>query len=156
MTKDRISALFFLALCIAYWLLAQDIRVMPFARNDPVTPQTVPRALAIVGAIIAFLMLVLPPKGERPTGGPFDGWGLFAWGRVISLGLVMLAYGYLLTRVGFIISTSLFLIGGYLILGERRWAVILAASVPVVIVFWAILTQLLGLYLAPGSLWGQP
>lgn len=155
MTKDRISALFFLVLCVAYFWISQDIRIMPFARNDPVTPQTVPRALAIVGGIIAFLMLVLPPKGPRPTGGPFDGWGLFAWGRVISLGLVMLAYGFLLTRVGFIVSTSLFLIAGYLILGERRWTVLLAASVPVVVVFWALLTQLLGLYLATGSYWDQ-
>ncbi len=155
MTKDRISALFFLALCIAYWFLATDVAVMPFAKNDPVTPQTIPRALAVVGGIIAFLMIVLPSKGERPESGPFDGWGLYAWGRVIALGSVMLAYGFLLTHIGFIASTSLFLIAGYFILGERRWTILLVASVPLVIVFWAILTQLLGLYLAPGTFWGQ-
>ena len=155
MTRDRISALFFLAVSIAYGLLATDIRVPPFAAQG-VTARTLPYVLAGTGAFIAILMLVLPPKDRSAasgSGGLFAEWGDYAWAKVILLGLDMLVYGYLLTRIGFITSTSLFLIAGFLILGERRIQILLLASVPVVVVFWFILNQLLGIFL--GDLFGS-
>ena len=154
MTADRVSALFFLALSIAYGVLAQDIRLLPFAAGDVFTPRTMPTGLAIVGAIIATLMLILP--GRRDPDKPhamtdlIGTWRGFAWGRIGSLLVAMSIYAALLTRLGFIISTILFLIAGYWILGERRWSILLLASVPVVVVFWVLLTQLLGIYLEPG------
>lgn len=155
MTKDRIGALFFLVLSLAYGLEAQQIRLLPFATGEVFTPRTMPTALAIVGGVIAFLMLVLPAK-DRPKKigeGAFAGWGDFAWAKVLALGVLMAIYAYLLTRAGFIVATSLFLVGGFLVLGERRWLVLLGASVPVVVAFWFILSQLLGIYLTPGSWW---
>ncbi len=65
----------------------------------------------------------------------------------------MIFYGATLEPFGFIISTITFLILGYLILGERRVKTLILASVPVVIIFWAIMTQLLGIYLSSGDLW---
>ena len=169
MTRDRVGALFFLALSIAYGILAQDIRVLGFgAETQPFTPRTMPTALAFLGGTIAFLMLVLPPRpsqrdadeaadaaGEiKVPGGPFVGWGRFDWWRLAGLGVAMAFYASLLTRLGFVIATTLFLVAGYLILGERRVGVLVGASLPVVVVFWAIMTQLLDIYLAPGILAG--
>lgn len=155
MTKDRIGALFFLVLSLGYGLQAQEIRLLPFAAGEVFTPRTMPTALAIGGVVISLLMLVLPAK-DRPKRlgeGAFAGWGAFAWVKVLALGVLMVIYAYLLTRAGFIIATSLFLIGGFLVLGERRWLILGGASVPVVIAFWFILSQLLGIYLAPGAWW---
>lgn len=149
-TKDKISALFFLALSIAYGSMAFDLPSSPFASQDAFTNKTMPFALSIMGIVISFLMLVLPPKEIQSTGrAAFHGWSEFAWSRVAALGVAMVGYGFLLSRIGFISSTSLFLICGYAILGERNWMLLLGASVPVVIIFWALLTQLLGIYLQP-------
>ncbi|MEE8272790.1 MAG: tripartite tricarboxylate transporter TctB family protein [Alphaproteobacteria bacterium] len=151
MTRDRIGALFFLAVSIAYGVVALDIRVPPFVvAQGGLTGRSLPIALAGAGTLVAFLMLVLPSKagaGARPAGGPFAGWGGLDWPRVVTLGLDMLVYGYLLTRIGFMASTWLFLIVGFVVLGERRPHVLLLASIPVVVVFWVILSQLLGIYL---------
>ncbi|HCW68924.1 MAG TPA: tripartite tricarboxylate transporter TctB family protein, partial [Thalassospira lucentensis] len=38
------------------------------------------------------------------------------------------------------------------VLGERRIKVLLGASIPVVFIFWYLLTQLMGIYLAPGDI----
>ena len=168
MTRDRIGALFFLALSIAYGILAQDIRVLGFgAETQPFTPRTMPTALAVIGGTIAFLMLVLPPRPPESKaddaadagqievpGGPFAGWGRFDWWRLAGLGVTMVVYASLLTMLGFIVATTLFLMAGYLILGERRIGMLIGASLPVVVVFWAIMTQLLDIYLAPGILDG--
>jgi len=46
----------------------------------------------------------------------------------------------------------LFLVGGYWVLGERRWKTLLIASVPFGLFIWFSLSQLLDIYLAPGRL----
>lgn len=153
MTRDRVGALFFLAFSVAYGLLAQDIRMPPFAAEF-FTARTLPTALAGLGAVIAILMIVLPQRGPSMADTAAE-WRGLAWWKIGLLGIDMLVYGWLITRIGFITSTSLFLIAGFMILGERRPAVLLGASVPVVLAFWAILDQLLGIYLgAPLGRWG--
>jgi len=154
MTRDRISALFFLAVSIAYGILAQDIRLPVFAAEF-FTARTLPTGLAALGAGISLLMLALPAAPDTDMRATVAGWRGFAWGRIVLLGTDMLIYGYLLTRIGFIASTTLFLVAGFAILGERRPALLIGASLPVVVVFWAILNQLLGIYLGPPlGAWG--
>ena len=158
MTRDRVSALFFLALSIAYGVIAQDIPQLVIfgAANEVMTPSTLPTALAVLGAVIAFLMLVLPappaPPGEMVDRG-FRSWRHLDWLRIAGLMVAMAAYAWMLSRLGFITATSLFLIAGFFLLGERRLSVLFGASVPVVVAFWVLLTQLLGIYLTPGSFW---
>ena len=65
----------------------------------------------------------------------------------------MVAYSAMLEPFGFLIATSAFLIAGFFIMGERRKTVLLFASVPVAVVFWFLMTQVLGIYLVPGNLW---
>jgi putative tricarboxylic transport membrane protein len=61
-------------------------------------------------------------------------------------------YGLSLDWIGFLLATILFLMGGFYILGERRWKILLSVSIGFVVVFWYSLTQLLEIYLAPGRL----
>ena len=65
----------------------------------------------------------------------------------------MTFYSAMLEPAGFLLSTSLFLIAGFFVMGERRKKVLLFASIPVAVVFWFLMTQVLGIYLVPGNLW---
>ena len=67
--------------------------------------------------------------------------------------LLMVIYSTLLEPLGFIVSTLLFLIAGFWVMGERRGRILLLSSVPMVVIFWLVMTQLLDIYLAAGTFW---
>lgn len=148
MSRDRVSALVLLAFSIAYGALALDIRLFPGSEHELFTARTLPLGLSVAGIVVCVLMLVLP---SRRTASDADLSGL-NWGKVAALCGLMLLYGAAITRLGFLVSTCAFLIGGILLLGERRWSVVLGVSIPVAVGFWAILSKLLGIYLEPGLL----
>lgn len=149
LNRDVIAALGFLAFSIAYGWQASGIDIFPGQEYEPFTPQTFPLALSVIGGVLALAQIVKslrePPVGAKP-------WRGYDWWRVGLLLLSMIFYGATFTWLGFILSTILFLTAGYLILGERRALVVGSASVLVTLAFWAIMTKLLGIYLAPGEL----
>lgn len=150
-TKGKAGALFFLALAMAYGYFVGDIPLLPGDDMEPINARTLPKALAWMLGVVAFLQLVLPEKDPEEDGNSFlTAFKGLNWTRAISLGVLMIAYGMTIKLVGFLISTSIFLMLGFWILGERRIHIILLASVPVVAAFWYILSKLLGIYLAPG------
>lgn len=155
LSRDAVAALCFLALSIAYGWHATNIQLFPGQEFEPFTPRTFPYALAVIGAVLSGFQLISvlrrkPKPGEEPE--KPQSWAGFDWGRVAALVVAMVCYGAAFQPLGFVIATSLFLAAGYLILGERRWTVVLGASLPVAFVFWALMTQVLGLYLDPGAL----
>lgn len=145
LNRDRISALVLLAFSIAYGVLAYDIELYFVAPDDPFTPRTFPIALSWAGGAVALLILILPGKGT-PTFS-LDAIKAMDWPRILGLCVLMIAYGLTIKRFGFLISTSLFLICGYWLLGERRWWLLLLASIPVAVGFQFILHGLLGVYI---------
>lgn len=149
LNRDSIAALGFLAFSIAYGWQATGIDMFPGQEGEAFTPQTFPLALALLGGVLALGQLVKSLR-EAPRKG--ESWAGYDWPRVGLLLLSMLAYGATFTWLGFLVSTTLFLIAGYLILGERRPLMIGVASAGTTLAFWAIMTKLLGLYLAPGEL----
>ncbi|MCP4397955.1 MAG: tripartite tricarboxylate transporter TctB family protein [bacterium] len=155
MNKDKVGALFFLVLSIGYGVLAFDIPLTFVGIDEVFTARTLPFALAVAGTVIAFLLLVLPSAhsdsdDSKNISSVFSG---LNWKQVGLLALLMVFYGLTIRWIGFVLSTILFLIGGFRVLGERRIQVLLLASVPVVIVFWLLMTKVLGVYLDPGSLY---
>lgn len=148
MIRDRISGLVFLALCLAYGVLAYDITLFPGSEYETFTARTMPVGLAVAGSIVSLLIVVLP---SREAGGPVamdrDGWL-----RAGALCVLMVLYGLAITRLGFVVSTALFLAAGIRLLGERRWLLIVSVSGLVALGFWTLLTKLLGIYLEPGLL----
>lgn len=143
LTRDRIGALLMLVFSLFYWLHIDDIRVLPFQASSAMTGQTIPEILAVLGVGLSVLALLRPSSSEKLvlTG--------FQWRRAALICLLMIAYGFTVRPVGFLISTSLFLIGSIVVLGERRAWVILVASVPLVVLFWALMTQVLGVFIEP-------
>ena len=72
----------------------------PFAAEF-FTARTLPTALAVLGAVIAILMIVLPQRGPSMAETAAE-WRGLAWWKIALLGVDMLVYGWLLTRIGFI------------------------------------------------------
>ena len=142
-TRDRIGALFFLALAIAYYVMAGQIELYPGDEDYPINARTFPKFIGAVAAVVSFLILILPAKGADER---ID-WRGFDWRRPALLCLLMVAYGLTIKWPGFFLATSGFLFAGFLVLGERRLWVLLVASLPVAAGFEAVLDGLLGIYI---------
>ena len=142
-TRDRVSALFFLALSIAYYVGATQIELYPGDEEELINAQTFPKFIAVMAGIFSFLILVLPAKGEEER---ID-WAAFDWWRPILLCALMVVYGLTIKWPGFFLATSVFLMGGFLLLGERRWWAILVSSIPIAAGFELILHGLLDIYI---------
>lgn len=151
--RDVIGALVMLIFFTAYGVAAWSIPLLPFEAYDAVASGTMPRVYALIGMLAATAALV-----ARFVGAPSDhseeiaGVQPIQLYRLGALLVAMLLYGFFMVPLGFLLSTVLFLVGGMLVLGERRWGLLLGASVPVVVVFWLLMTRVLGMYLEPGIL----
>ena len=152
MTRDRASALVLLAVSLIYGWMATGIEMFPGAEADPFTPQTLPKALSVLGAVLAILLLFTRPKGDgaRSFGSAFAG---FQWNKVVQLLVVMVLYALALVWLGFLLATVLFLAAGFWILGIRSLRTIVLGAVPLAVGFWLVLAKLLDIYLAPGEIW---
>ena len=154
MTKDKVGALVILILSIVYGAMTLNIPEAPGIEDSGVTPSSLPMALSATGIIAALLILILPAdrheSGEETSlAAAFKG---LDWRCAAFLFLLMAGYGLILKPLGFLISTILFLFGGFWAMGERRIKLMLSVSIGVTVGFWFILTQLLGIYLEPGVL----
>ncbi len=154
MTKDKVGALVILILSIVYGAMAFNIPEAPGIEDSGVTPSSLPMALSATGIIAALLILILPAdrheNGEETSlAAAFKG---LDWRCAAFLFLLMAGYGLILKPLGFLISTILFLFGGFWAMSEHRIKLMLLVSIGVTVGFWFILTQLLGIYLEPGVL----
>lgn len=153
LTKDRIGALLLLAFCVWYYSLIDDIRLLPFQLNSAFTARSMPTALAFLGAGLALLLLISPSGDSDDRHLDLKTLGAFEWVKGALFLLLMLAYAATIRRLGFIPSTTLFLILGYMILGERRPLPLVLASAPLVVAFWVLMSEGLEVFVAP---WPSP
>ena len=147
LTKDRIGALLLLAFSLVYGYLSQSIRLLPFQQNVAFHARTMPEILTVLAVVLALLLLLMPPSQDKLS---LSGLKL---GKGLLFLVLMSIYGLTLRPLGFIISTSLFLIIGYVLLGERRPLPLLLASVPLVVVFWLLMTKGLDVFIEPWPNW---
>ena len=64
----------------------------------------------------------------------------------------MIFYSITLRFLGFVISSIIFLVGGFYILGERRIWLLFIGSIPLVLFIWFLMGHILGMYIAPGEI----
>lgn len=155
MAREKIGALLILLFSIGYGLLATSIPLTFLAQQETFTPRTMPYALAVLGGILAFLILVLPttdPKGKKSLAEETRG---FDWATAAFLTAAMLLYGLSMKWLGFILASIIFLLVGFWILGERKKLLMVLTAVPLVLVLWGIMSLLLGVYIAPGEIFYQ-
>ncbi len=156
-TRDKLGALVFFIFSVCYGYYATQIPLYPGEEYEPFTSQSMPKLYALTSIIISSLALLLSViediKNKASQQHDQEAFDKAGWLKIAALIGLMLFYGATLEPLGFIVSTTLFLIIGYLVMGERSPKTIFLASLPVVVVFWAIMTQALGIYLSSGSIW---
>ena len=148
-----IATLVLFVLFAAYGYHALQIPLFPGQELEPFKPRTMPVLLAVAGLILSAIHIFKLLRGEGAEGS--IGLAGLNWAPAAWLCLAMLGYGFLMNPLGFVLATTLFLLTGFLILGERRLSVLLILPVTFSAVFFLVMTWGLGLYLATGMWWSS-
>jgi putative tricarboxylic transport membrane protein len=153
MALDRWVALVVLGICLIYgytaWFM-MDGALPPIMKRLAVWPSSFPKVLSIAGIILSSIVLLGVEKGEEKVG-DIDYRRLHEYkvGQALVLLGLMVAYAILLRPAGFLVATSGFLIGGSMILGERRWFVMILVSTIATFGIWYLVQEVLGIFLRP-------
>lgn len=143
LTKDRIGGVLLLMFCLTYGFLSQNITLLPIQAKAAFTARTMPEVLTVLGIGLTMLVIIFPSSSDRPQLAGFN------WGTAALFLILMSAYGLTVRPVGFLASTSLFLIAGFALLGERSMLKLILVAVPLVVGFWVMMTQGLDVFIEP-------
>ena len=135
--------------------MATKIPLSFLSQQEVFTARTMPYGLAVAGIILSLAIIVLPtvdPEGKKSLAEETRG---MDWATAILLVVLMLLFGLVMKWLGFILSSIIFLLGGFWIMGERRIIFMILSAVPLVIILWCIMSLLLGVYIAPGEIFYQ-
>ena len=138
----KIISLLFFVLSAFYLYTAHQIQVFSFDENAPFNAKTFPIYLGYAGMFFSGLKLVLPDQKPVEVEAKY-----LEFKKTILLVLAVIFYGVTILKVGFFLSTSLFLVFSHYFLGERRWKLILIFSFPFVAIFMYLLHGVLQVYL---------
>lgn len=155
MALDRWIAFIILCVALAYAYAAfftMDQLLPPFMQRNPIWPSTFPKVLSVL-AILASLVILLgleKPAGEKDAP-DIDYRRLHEYHLIPALALLalMVAYALLLRPAGFLLSTVGFLTLGAVILGERKFHILLPVALIATGVVWYLVEQVLGIFLRP-------
>ncbi len=150
--REKMGALFILALSVAYGICAFKIPLIFLSQGESLNARTMPYALSIAGMVLALLIILLPGLEKDKAMTVKEALQGLDWRRTAWFIGLMIVYSLSMPWFGFVIASIGFMAGGVMILGERSIKVILLASVPLVVGLWLVLTQVLGMYIAPGEL----
>lgn len=155
MALDRWIALIFLIICLAYGYTAfftMDAGLPPFMKFNPIWPSTFPKALSVMGAVVALIVLLGLEKSDHTAEVAEINYRRltdYKIGQAALLMGLMVIYALALRPAGFLISTSLFLVLGSAILGERRGLVMILVSGLATGIVWWLVDEVLGIFLRP-------
>lgn len=146
MNNSKLSGLLFLVLFSVYGYLTGDIQLDFWSEEERFNARSLPYAISAAGVIVSLLLIMLPSADTN--------WRTLLalrWAPALQLLLTMSVYSIVFEYLGFIAGTLAFLLTSFVILGERRPALMLAAALPLTLGFW-LLMESLGIYLSPGEL----
>ena len=138
----KIISLLFFVFSGFYLYYAHQIRVFSFDEDAPFNAKTFPIYLGYAGLFFSGLYMVLPER--KPSNVNLS---VLDYKKTITLVILMILYGLTILRVGYFLSTSIFLVLSYIVLGERKWIWIFILSFPFVAIFMYLLHGLLNIYL---------
>ncbi|WP_299963040.1 tripartite tricarboxylate transporter TctB family protein [uncultured Roseobacter sp.] len=153
MALDRWIALILLGICLAYGYTAwftMDGSLAPFMQRNPIWPSTFPKVLSVMG-VVACTVILLGFETSQPKDADIDYRRLHEYnlGQAVLLLVLMVGYALCLRPLGFLLSTSGFLILGSVLLGERKWHIMLPVSLIAAGGVWYLVQEVLGIYMRP-------
>lgn len=157
MALDRWIALIFVTMCCIYGYAAfftMDQLLPPFMQRNPVWPSTFPKVLAVAGVIVGMVVVLgleKEDKTKEPSATDINYRRLqdYNTGQAIGLLLLMVVYALALRPVGFIAATTLFLVAGSFILGERKFHIMIPVAGLATFIVWYLVQEVLGIFLRP-------
>ena len=161
MNLDRGVALCILVFSMVYAWLALGYELLPFERHQAFKPNTMPIGLSIMGIALSLAVLLVPSRKDSSVvdesvvdiSAHESGNQQFDRVRPVILVLLMIIYAMVLRPLGFIGSTSLFLIVSSMVLGERKFHVLVPVAWGGAIFIWYLVQEVLGIFLNPWPMW---
>ena len=157
MSLDRWIALVFVTFCLAYGYLAfftMDHLLPPFMQRNPVWPSTFPKVLSVLGLVVGLIVLfgLEKPGGDGAASAVDINYRRlheYHLGKALLMLGLMVVYAISLRSAGFLLSTSLFLILGSFVLGERKWHIMIPVAALAAGSVWYLVQEVLGIFLRP-------
>jgi len=156
MTLERAIAGIFILLCLIYGytaFISMEANLLPFEKNMTFLPNTMPKWLSILGVITGLVVVIQSgPKNSTeidPSEIDYRNMRQYKLGQALLLLGLMVAYALLLRPFGFLAATTLFLACGSLILGERKYHVLIPIAVSTSVIIWYLVQEVLGIFLRP-------
>lgn len=157
MALDRWIAMIFVTFCCVYGYAAfftMDQLLPPFMQRNPVWPSTFPKVLAILGVIIGLIVLfgIEPASEEKEISATDINYRRlteYKLGQAIMLLALMVAYALMLRPAGFLLATTVFLVAGSTVLGERKFHVMIPVAALATGFVWYLVQEVLGIFLRP-------
>ncbi|MCR9260295.1 MAG: tripartite tricarboxylate transporter TctB family protein [Pseudomonadaceae bacterium] len=145
---DRAGGCILLVFCCAYGVLALDIPTTTTQMGSAFTARTMPFALAVAGIGLSLLLILMPGRTPAKSRMPVY------WLQGAAFIVLMSAYGLTIRPFGFLLATITFLTIGFWLLGERKVITLITVPAIIAMLFWFLLSELLGVYIAPGpAIW---
>ena len=141
-SPTKFISLLFFVLSVFYLYSAYNIQVFAFDENAPFNARTFPIYLGWAGIVLSILKIILPEKNTIIVNHKH-----LDYKSITYLVIISLIYAAVILKIGYFISTSLFLFASYYFLGERRWGLMFILSFPFVAAFMYLLHGLLNIYL---------
>ncbi len=156
MTLDRAISGVFVLLCLIYGYTAfvsMEAGLLPFELNMTFLPNTMPKWLSILGTIVGLVVVIQtgPKASTEIDASEIDYRNLrqYKLGQALFLLGLMVAYALLLRPIGFLTATTLFLAVGSIILGERKYTLLIPIAVFTALLIWYLVQEVLGIFLRP-------
>ena len=156
---NRWVALGLLAFSSGYGYLAFTYRILPFERFLAMKPNTLPIGLAVAGMICSIAILLMPEGHdsesveEKTVLGSdhkyLESPGDYEWGKGVALLVLAVVYALSLRQAGFLLSTSMFLIIGGIMLGERKYWILVPVSCFASFLVWYLVDEVLTIFMRP-------
>lgn len=156
---NRWVALGLLAFSSGYGYLAFTYRILPFERFLAMKPNTLPLGLAVAGMICSIALLLMPEDQDPESGEEktvlgsdhkyLESPGDYEWGKGVALLVLAVVYALSLRQAGFLLSTSMFLIIGGIMLGERKYWILVPVSCFASFLVWYLVDEVLTIFMRP-------
>jgi hypothetical protein len=156
MALDRWIALIILGVAMAYGYAAfftMDQLLPPFMQRNPIWPSTFPKVLSVLTVLTCLIILLglEKPSGEEEKVPEINYRRLtdYNLGQALMLIGLMILYALMLRTAGFLLATVGFLTLASVVLGERKFHILIPVAMLAAGVIWYLVEGVLGIFLRP-------